>query len=190
VMSGHRIACDRDLLSLELAPTTLAALAPQRIRWAQGWFQVTRQHLGSTLRSPNTTARQKAGFAMLLGWRAITPWLSLQTLPLLAFALLHHQHPHLFVPVLVATTLITGLSGPLQTWLAHRYSAAEIRPHRRWFVSGAVLTVLFYSEYKNALARVAQLQELRGIRHWQVTPRTAPAAQNQAGSHRRVPRIM
>jgi hypothetical protein len=41
LLDGHRIASDPFLVSRELAPVTVRALWNQRMRWAQGWFQVS-----------------------------------------------------------------------------------------------------------------------------------------------------
>ena len=35
-----------------------------------------------------------------------------------------------------------------------------------------VVNVVFYAEYKNLIARVAQVKEVMGERAWKVTPRT------------------
>ena len=48
--AGGRIVNDPGLVSRELAPETLGSLWKQRMRWAQGWFQVSIRHLGPILR--------------------------------------------------------------------------------------------------------------------------------------------
>lgn len=83
---GARITVDRTLVSQELAPTTLKALWNQRSRWAQGWLQVSLKHLWRGLRSPEFTPRQKLGLFVLLGWREVQPWLTLQMLPIIVFS--------------------------------------------------------------------------------------------------------
>ncbi|MGH3770124.1 MAG: glycosyltransferase family 2 protein [Pseudonocardiaceae bacterium] len=157
ILQGHHIASDPGLLSRELAPTRLRTLATQRLRWAQGWTQVSRKYLPALLRSRHTSLRMKAGAAFLLGWREIYPWLSLQIFPLLVHAA--------FVPgagmrwgvsLFVVTTLLT---------------TPEIRGHPRWFVGYLLLSALFYSEFTNTVARVAQLKELMRERTWRVTAR-------------------
>ncbi|MFD1733705.1 glycosyltransferase family 2 protein [Deinococcus malanensis] len=62
VEAGYKIANDPYLVSRELAPATLGALTNQRLRWAQGWFQVSLKHLPLGLRSRHLTLRQKLGF--------------------------------------------------------------------------------------------------------------------------------
>lgn len=173
VLQGYRIASDPGLLSRELAPTRLRALATQRLRWAQGWTQVSWKYLPALLRSSHTSPRQKAGAAFLLGWRELYPWLSLQIFPLLAYAA--------FVPgagpmrwgvsLFVVTTLLTMSVGPIQTVWAYLLATPEIRRHPRWFLGYLLLSTLFYSEFRNTVSRVAQLKELMGERTWRVTAR-------------------
>ena len=54
VESGETIISDPDLVSTELAPETLGALWNQRLRWAQGWSQVSLRHLVSMMRAAPT----------------------------------------------------------------------------------------------------------------------------------------
>ena len=67
--AGGRIVNDPGLISRELAPETPRALWKQRMRWAQGWFQVSCRHLWPILRSaaltpaPEGRRRLPAGLA-------------------------------------------------------------------------------------------------------------------------------
>jgi cellulose synthase/poly-beta-1,6-N-acetylglucosamine synthase-like glycosyltransferase/CheY-like chemotaxis protein len=176
VESGGRIASDPGLVSHELAPTTLAALWNQRMRWAQGWFQVSRKHLLRGWRSQHMTVRQKTGFTVLLAWREIYPWLSIQVLPLLAFFAWKAGSVtdiDLLVPFFVLTTLFTLSVGPGQTLFAYRLALPEFRRHRAWFLAYLIVSSVFYTEMKNVIGRVAQIKELTGDRQWKVTPRTS-----------------
>src|SRR5438445_769062 len=89
------------------------------------------EDIDSTLR-----VRQKFGTTFLLCWREIHPWVSLQMLPLIAYVLLHRtgEHANFFVPLLLLSTLITFLVGPVQTATAYLLAVPEIRAHRRWFI--------------------------------------------------------
>jgi cellulose synthase/poly-beta-1,6-N-acetylglucosamine synthase-like glycosyltransferase len=177
VEEGGRIACDPGLISRELAPTTVRALWHQRMRWAQGWFQVSLKHLRRGLRSPTLTRRQKLGFALLLGWREIYCWLSVQVFPLMAFFAWKAgsvARLNWLIPIFVLTTAFTLSTGPGQTWFAHRLAVPQIRRRPGWFVSYLVVSSLFYAELKNVISRVAQLKEAMGERHWRVTARTSP----------------
>ena len=174
LMAGQRIASDPGLISTELATTTWRQLWNQRMRWAQGWTQVSTRHIWRGLASKRLGWRQKLGLGQLLLWRELYPWISLQILPLAAFWIWRQGGLDWFVPIFVLTTLLTLSVGPGQVLLAYHLGSAEIRAHRRWFVAYLLLASLFYVEFKNVIARVAQLRQLLGEREWVVTPREQP----------------
>ncbi|MCM3923159.1 glycosyltransferase family 2 protein [Frankia sp. AiPs1] len=177
ILAGVRIASDPALLSFELAPTTLRALTRQRLRWAQGWFQVSRKYFGMALASPSLNRRQKAGAAFLFGWRELYPWISIQIFPLLGYLLLHPapgRGVHWAMPFFLFLTLVTMGVGVAQSLFAYLLAHPEVRRRRRWFLVYALFAGFFYTEYKNGLARVAQIKEIGGERQWRVTPRQVP----------------
>ena len=171
--AGGRIVNDPGLVSHELAPETPRTLWNQRLRWAQGWFQVSCRHLWTVLRSPVLTVRQRLGVLYLLGWREAYPWVALTAWPLLGFYAWRDGGLDLSSPMFLLLTLFTTVSGPLQTAAAWRLAAPDVRRHRRWFVGAALANLLFYTELKNVVNRVAHLKQLRGERRWVVTPRSA-----------------
>jgi DNA-binding response OmpR family regulator/cellulose synthase/poly-beta-1,6-N-acetylglucosamine synthase-like glycosyltransferase len=176
VKAGGRIANDPALISRELAPTTWSGLWNQRMRWAQGWFQVSREHLHEAWLSRTLTMRQKVGMTFLLGWRELYPWISFQMIPLVAFIAWRDgglSKLDWLIGVFVLTTLFTMSVGPGQTILAHRLAAPDIRKHTAWFWAYLAMATLFYTEWKNTIARVAQIKEVMGDRQWKVTSRAA-----------------
>ncbi|GAA1779727.1 hypothetical protein GCM10009795_027380 [Nocardioides hankookensis] len=174
--AGGRIVNDPGLVSRELAPETTKALWNQRMRWAQGWFQVSIRHLMPIVTQPGLTLRQRLGVVHLLGWREIYPWISLLTWPLLGFLAWRDGGLDLTSPIFLLLTLLTTASGPLQTIAAWRLATPELRRHPRWFVASAFANIAFYTELKNIVNRVAQLKQLRGEHRWVVTPRSAGRA--------------
>jgi diguanylate cyclase (GGDEF)-like protein len=173
IESGASIASDPFLISRELAPITLKALTNQRLRWAQGWFQVSLKHLWLGLRSKHLSGRQKLGLIHLLAWREIYPVLSVQMFPIILFWLYEGRALEWFVPIFVLTTLFTLSVSPGQTLFAYLRAEPQIRQHRHWFASYFVISSVFYGAYKNLIAVVAQLKELRRERQWKVTPRSS-----------------
>jgi DNA-binding response OmpR family regulator/cellulose synthase/poly-beta-1,6-N-acetylglucosamine synthase-like glycosyltransferase len=174
IEGGHKIAVDPILISRELAPHTLTALWRQRMRWAQGWYQVSLKHLWDTLRSPHLSLRQKSGLFWLLGWREIYPWLSIQIFPLIAYWSVKYgglNELNWLIPIFVLTTLFTFSVAPGQTLFAYLLGAPEIRKHKKWFWVYLIVSIFFYTEFKNTIGRVAQLKEIMGERQWRITPR-------------------
>ncbi len=185
VKAGGRIANDPALISRELAPTTWSSLWHQRMRWAQGWFQVSKKHLRESWSSSVLTRRQKVGMTFLLGWREIYPWVSLQMFPLIAFLAWRDNGLRglaWFIAIFVLTTIFTTSVGPGQTLLSHRLAAPEVRKQTAWFWAYLLFASLFYTEWKNTIARVAQVKEFMGERQWKVTARAAaPVTQGTGG---------
>lgn len=169
---GLKIRSDRDIVSRELGTTTLKQTWNQRMRWSQGWFQVTLKHSARVLQSPYLTLRQKVGATYLLGWREVYPWLSLQVFPLVAYWLSQGSSLSLGWPLFLLTTLFVLHVGPVQTLYAYRLADPEIKQHRRWFWAYLVFSTVFYTEYKNTIARVSHIKEWMGETSWRVTPRT------------------
>ena len=172
VERGLKIRSDRDVVSRELATTTFQQVWNQRLRWAQGWFQVTMMHTLRVWKSPGLTFRQKFGASYLLGYREVYPWLSLQIFPLVMYWLSRGDTLSYGWPVFLCTTLFVLHIGPAQTWYAYRLADPEIKQHRSWFVAYLFFSTIFYTEYKNTIARVAHIKEFVGERAWKVTPRS------------------
>ncbi len=183
LLDGRRIASDPLLISRELAPVTLRALWNQRMRWAQGWFQVSYSYLWKGLASRRLTLRQKLGLVQLLTWREVYPWIANQMVPIIIFWSIKYgglDRIDWVVPIFVMTTIFTLGTGPAQTLLAWRLANRDIRSHAGWFVYYLVMSSLFYTAFKNLIAVVAQVNEALQQRRWKVTPRTARAAATQA----------
>lgn len=184
VEAGGRIANDPALISRELAPTTLQQLWNQRMRWAQGWFQVSLKHLRRGWASPHLGLRQKLGLTFLLGWREVYPWLAVQMVPLIAFLAWREggaDRLDWLISVFVLTTLFTLSVGPGQVLFARRLAVPEVRARAGWFWHYLLVSSFAYTEWKNVIARVAQVKEAVGERQWKVTPRSAaPSSEGSA----------
>jgi cellulose synthase/poly-beta-1,6-N-acetylglucosamine synthase-like glycosyltransferase len=74
--SGAKIGYCSQLISSEEAPVTEKTLRKQRLRWAQGWFEVSLKHLFSLMTSRHTSMRQKLGFFTLLFFRELFVYLT------------------------------------------------------------------------------------------------------------------
>lgn len=174
VSDGGRIVSDPGLISTELAPDTLRALWNQRMRWAQGWSQVSLRHLRPMVTRPGASLRNRVGAFYLLAWREVYPWVSLQMFPLVAFWMMRGDPAmNWFVPIFVITSLFTLTAGPAQSIFTWRLAHPSIKQHRRWFVLFLFGSLLFYTEFKNVIVRTAHIKELMGERTWKVTPRAA-----------------
>jgi len=183
--AGYKIASDPLLVSRELAPLTLPALWNQRMRWAQGWYQVSMRHFWKALSSRTLTLRQKTGIVWLLGWRELYPWISVQMFPLVAYWAVKYgglDKLDWLIPIFVLTTIFTLSVGPGQTLFSYLLAAPEVRKHKRWFIYYFFYTTLFYTEFKNTIGRIAQFKEIMGERNWKITPRARAESTQADGS--------
>jgi len=184
VFAGYRIAVDPQLVSEELAPLTAMALWSQRIRWSQGWHQVSRRQVGKIWRTEALTVRQRLGASFLLGWREAYPWIAAQMIPILAFTILvrHRVHVHWLAPLFIGATIYVSAVGPVQALFAWRLAMPELRRRRWWWWQYVLVTGILFGEFKALVNRAAHLRELLGDRAWQITPRTAgTSARSGAG---------
>ena len=173
VEEGGRIASDPRLISRELGPATLKALWNQRLRWAQGWFQVSMRHLWSGLRvaraqrAPEARPLLPAGLARDLPValaadvpdRRLTGSSTDGDVDWLDPALRRHDDLHASAPARGrCSSPIAGGARRSARTSAGSCSTSSSRS-------------LFFTEFKNVVARVAQIKQLTGERHWKVTPR-------------------
>ena len=175
IVSGYRITGDRDLVSEELAPVSMNQLLNQRLRWAQGWFQVSLRRIMPALLSRQVTSRQKLGLVHLLIWRELFPWYSIQVVPIMGYWVWVYgwSYIHWTVPVFVLTTVYTVLTGPGQILLAFVLARKSMKRRPGWFVEYVFVSTLFYSPFKDMLSRIAHVKEAMREKAWKVTPRTA-----------------
>lgn len=176
VVAGRRIVSDPYLVSRELAPETMQALTKQRLRWAQGWLQISLKWIVPALRSKHLSLRQKLGMLQLLAWREVYPWVSMQIIPLVAWWAVREGslwRLDWLVPLFVVTTLFTLSTGPGQILFTYRLADPALKKHRSWFWFYVATSTLFYAGLKNAWNRIAHYKEWRGETAWIVTPRVA-----------------
>ena len=174
VMAGHKIVSDPFLVSRELAPTTLKGLTNQRLRWAQGWYQVALNRLLPAILSRTLSLRQKFGMLNLLGWREVFPWVSMLMVPVIAFWMWREGSIYAvewFIPIFVVITLFIFVTGPGQLLFAWRQADPQLKRHPGWFWNYLFMSMFFYSGYKNIIARVANIKEALGESVWRITPR-------------------
>lgn len=174
VVRGRKIVSDPYLVSRELAPDTLRALTKQRLRWAQGWLQISMKWIGPALRSKNLSWQQKLGMIQLLAWREAYPWVSMQILPLIAWWAVQAGSLgaiNWFVPLFVVTTLFTLGTGPGQILFTYKLADPALKKKASWFWFYLLTSTVFYAGLKNAWNRIAHFKEWRGETAWVVTPR-------------------
>ena len=71
--AGAKMVHELNTVSYEQAPSTVKAFLKQRLRWAQGWFQVTIRHatLAARQGAPGANIKSRVGIFVLLVFREI-----------------------------------------------------------------------------------------------------------------------
>jgi cellulose synthase/poly-beta-1,6-N-acetylglucosamine synthase-like glycosyltransferase len=168
---GGRIVADPGIVSTELSPPSMRALCYQRLRWAQGWFQVARRHVAPVWSDDRMPLRQRLGIAWIFGAGALTAWIAALLLPLTIEAWISP-----LTASLATRIFFTIGSGAFlfQAGVAYRHA---LPPTRRPAVFGAYVlaTIVFYGYLRVALVRLAHIHEFAGRTEWRVTPRARTA---------------
>lgn len=182
LLAGYRIVHDRSVVSSELATPTLGGWWKQRLRWAQGWFQITLRYQMRIWRAASLTRGLKFYWTYLLGWREIFPILSLQIFGLLGASIIDHRPIDWFGdPFLAGSAAITMVCGPICAYGTYRVALWRTKERLRWWFVIYGMTNILYVTLKNTVAMVAILHELAGRRAWVVTDRRRQTAGAQAG---------
>jgi cellulose synthase/poly-beta-1,6-N-acetylglucosamine synthase-like glycosyltransferase len=168
---GGRIVADPGIVSTELSPPSLRALCYQRLRWAQGWFQIARRHVAPVWSDDRVPLRQRFGVAWIFGAGALTAWIAALLLPLTIEAWISPLTASL--PTRIFFT-IGSFAFLFQAGVAYRHA---LPPTRRPAVFGAYVlaTIVFYGYLRVALVRLAHIHEFAGRSEWRVTPRAREA---------------
>jgi cellulose synthase/poly-beta-1,6-N-acetylglucosamine synthase-like glycosyltransferase len=176
--SGGRIIADPGIVSAELPPPSVRALCHQRLRWAQGWFQVARRHLSDVVADPTIAPRQRVGAAWLFGVGTVLPWIGAFTLPLTIHGWIWGDNST-WRPVVGLLFMFGTVAFVAHAAVAYKHALPGAR-RPQVFGSYLIANLIFYSYLRVALVRLAHLHELAGKTEWRVTPRslaTRPTAE-------------
>jgi cellulose synthase/poly-beta-1,6-N-acetylglucosamine synthase-like glycosyltransferase len=171
-LAGARFVHDRSILSSELAPTTAKAWWNQRLRWAQGWLQVTLRHQRAVLASDVLTSTQKWCWTYLMSWREVFPVIASLAPAVIVASVVRGHGMHPGDPYLLLASIVTLASGLVSAYAAWRLATPATREEmgRAFFVYA--LATLPYTMLKNLVAMWGMVRESVGIRTWVVTTRS------------------
>ncbi len=173
-LAGVRFVHDRSVLSSELAPTTLQAWWQQRLRWAQGWFQVTLRHQPAVLQSDVLTPAHKWCWTYLMSWREAFPVIASLVPALIIASAVLGRDTNLGDPYLLLTSVITFGSGLASAYAAWKLATQRTRDEMGWGFLAYAVAAWPYTMLKNFVAVFAMVREALGVRRWVITSRTAP----------------
>lgn len=183
IISGARIEYDVRIESYEQAPTTISALLTQRLRWSQGWTQVTFKHFLPALKrgaySNNNGLRSKLGLLQLLLYREVYYYINSQLFWILISSLcttLPRQGFHEFFKN------FGGFSIAMWTLFVNFACLAVVmaitqrnRSHftNKWGIISFSLSLVFYYIIVSHVAIMCHFREMTGYKQWIATKRSS-----------------
>lgn len=177
-LGTYILYCD-DVISYELTPPNLKAWISQRLRWSQGWVEVTSRHTWRILKCNKMTWRQRLLSLIYLPWREISIYLMAQILPSFLLYVIIYGSDGIGWKSILGSVLIKDLPIWINTLLV---GACIMNDSHRWYnvqykpvgMSGYFMFIMFSPIYLQALlyiAMTAHYKHLIGATKWIVTPR-------------------
>jgi cellulose synthase/poly-beta-1,6-N-acetylglucosamine synthase-like glycosyltransferase len=175
---GLRFIYSNSVVSYELCPTTLLSLIKQRIRWSQGWFQVTLRHTCSLLASEHITLRNKVAFFIMLLYREIFYYPASQVIPLFIMSVIknsYEQNQYLLISTILSFCILPleVLTVNLNKKLDSEYiSPGDYKDTNLWQQILFVFLAPLYDYLKFFIVVSSHILELCGNKVWRITSRT------------------
>lgn len=178
-LAGYKIGYSSCVVSSELAPLSKNTLEKQRLRWAQGWAEVSVKYVRKCIVSDRLSLRQKVGMAYLLAWREAFIYVTFWPVMCIISSLVRYGAVP-FAPVFTATGVVVFVSGLLRTAVTYRVSTGVIKSNVRAFFVFALFNVV-YSVYLNYVQVCAHGRSMLKLNNWVATVReTSSAAVTQS----------
>jgi cellulose synthase/poly-beta-1,6-N-acetylglucosamine synthase-like glycosyltransferase len=168
--AGYTIRYCNDIISYELAPPTLKALYVQRMRWAQGWAEVTWKNTWSLMRSRHLTIWKKMCCFVMLPFREIYYYLTMHIAYVGSIYLIKMGFNLWPTYVITALSMFLLLFLITKSFLVYLTSQHCATPSAIYFLLYALVS-LPYEIFKIYIVYFAHLQFLFKERTWRTTPR-------------------
>lgn len=177
--SGRTMTYDPTIVSFEESPPDFAALFKQRLRWAQGWYEVTiRQFFLPFQQAPGMTLWSRFCIFLLLPFRELYVYLSSFTVPI-AVVYLTRACGWVCVDYRLLALLILCMQVPvimmLSAWYLTKdrtnnihYRMASLRPLDYFRF---ILICFPYDKFKIHITVMFRARHALGLNKWVVTKR-------------------
>ncbi|KAL3913560.1 MAG: hypothetical protein SGARI_000597 [Bacillariaceae sp.] len=182
--AGHRMTYDPTIVSYEESPPDFSALFKQRLRWSQGWYEVTLRQITLPFRpAPGLNLWSRFCIFLILPFREIYVYASSFTVPIAVvylfkcgwgcvdYRLLGFAAYCLFVPIAMT---IAAWNITYDQYANVHYRMQSLRPidyFRYIFIS------YFYELFKIHVTVMGHARQMLGLNKWVVTKRKTTNAQ-------------
>jgi cellulose synthase/poly-beta-1,6-N-acetylglucosamine synthase-like glycosyltransferase len=178
--AGHKMTYDPTIVSYEESPPSLSALFKQRLRWGQGWAEVTVRQISLFIRpAKGLTLWTRFCIFLLLPFREAYIYLSSYLVPIafvvlissgcgivcLDFGLFGLACASLMVPILM-TTCAAYITKDRESGVHYRMPSLEWKDYL-WYI----LVSYPYDLWKIQISVMAHARNMVGLNKWVVTKR-------------------
>lgn len=187
--AGHRMTYDPTIVSYEEAPPTLLALFKQRLRWSQGWCEVTlRQRTLMFRNAPGLTLWSRFCIFMLLPFREVYTYLSSFTVPISIVYLVRSGCGVACLDYRLVAFFVFCLKVPILMTLAAWYLTVDRKKNVHYRMPTLtprdyfryILVSYFYEFAKFHVTVMAHARHFLGLNAWVVTKRKTTKSTEQA----------
>lgn len=163
---GYKLGYCFNMISSELAPSSLLSLYKQRLRWAQGWLQVTMRHYTRILCSDRPSIEKIIMF-LFLPFREFYHYCTIHagTSCIIYFIRMETDVTHLY---LLLITLLLFVTNFVKIFIAE-IIYGKTRPLYQYLVYYIVLP--FYNFFKMFVMLASHVHEIFSDYSWRVTAR-------------------
>ncbi len=158
------------MISSELAPLQHQTFRKQRLRWAQGWCQVSMKYIWPSIISKKLSVKQRIACVLLFCWREAFPYVMFHTIILAAVHIIRNKPDKVLDPRLACLALAMTTMSASRVLAVWCLSQGDIMSHTMMFWTYA-FCYGFWTSYLNYLQVLSHGREIFGIHEWVATVR-------------------
>jgi len=170
ILQGHKGIYDRKLISTEESPPNFNDLCKQRVRWAQGWFEVTYTYTHKILFSKKIKFRSKIVLFFLLPWREFFSYLNMWGFPVMVAKIHNNGFYFLSNYFSIITSIYCFLLYPIVALCIHISSNEEWFKRKKLLIAVCLLNFV-YQWWERVVSIYAHSRSFLRLNNWVTTQR-------------------
>jgi len=153
---NYKCIYNDEIISTELSPLSMDNYMKQRLRWSQGWFQVSKYYLFKILFS-NLSFRYKLGTFFILGWREFYFHIPFQLLGIIC--IYFYKNSYIEINAFFSITCYSILLFMIQLYI--------LKSNKKYWI----LFIIPYQFLQIFIGLIGQFREFNGYKKWNITKR-------------------
>lgn len=171
LIHGKRIRFNKYVMSSELAPPNLKSLYKQRLRWAQGWSEVTLYRTYQVFLSKCCTFRQKLSTFFFLVWREMYVYIAPHLLAILFASIGHCAKTSCVGLLYYLPTLLIVIMAFIYVIFLYFYECPDVREFNMLYHIYYAFVLIPYEIVKMHITVIGHIRMLLKQNAWNVTSR-------------------